>query len=476
MSDLLAKTKKGLQWSAIEKLLTQAIQISITLILARLLGPAAFGLVGMLTVFIAISNVFIDGGFTSALIRKTGRSENDLATAFYYNFFVSCLCYLAIFICSPYISDFYQQTELKILLRVLGVVLLINVFNLIPRVLLTIDMDFKSQAKISIISIFISGITAILMAINDCGVWSLVAQALLTAIFTTLLSNFFFPWFPKGQLTKDSFQYLFGFGNKLLISGLLDVIYNNLYQIIIGRKSSPSVVGEFTQANQLASVPAITLTSIIQRVTYPMFSQLQDDVVKMEYIYHLTLRMAAAVIFPLVMGIAIVAKPLLTLFLGEQWQNAAILLSIMCFGYMLFPIHSISLNLLQVKGRSDIFLKLEVMKKTIGVAILLMTIPFGVSAMCVGLSVTSYFSLFLNTYYTARLTSISQWQQYKDLLPIWLAVITSSAIAYWIGLYFQGIPLLQLLVSLIIALFCYVFYLVLAQKSLLMKFRSALHN
>jgi len=476
MSDLLAKTKRGLQWSAIEKLLTQAIQISITLILARLLGPTSFGLIGMLAIFIAISNVFIDGGFTSALIRKTDRSENDLATAFYYNVLISILCYLAIFIFAPYIADFYQQTELKNLLRVLGIVVLINMFNLIPRVLLTIDMDFKSQAKISIISICISGITAIFMAINDYGVWSLVVQYLLTAVFTTSLFNFFFPWLPKGSFTKDSFQYLFGFGNKLLISGLLDVIYNNLYQIIIGKKSSPSLVGEFTQANQLASVPAITLTSIIQRVTYPMFSQLQDDVVKMEDIYRLTLRMAAVVIFPLVMGLAIIAKPLLTSILGEQWQNAAALLSIMCVGYMLFPVHSISLNLLQVKGRSDIFLKLEMMKKTIGVVILLITIPFGVSAMCIGLSVTSYFSLLLNTYYTARLTNISQWQQCKDLLPIWLAVITSSALAYWIGLYFQETPLLQIFVSLIIALFCYIFYLVLAQKSILIQFRTALHR
>lgn len=476
MSDLVAKTKNGLQWSAIERLLTQGAQISITLMLARLLGPTAFGLVGMLTVFIAISNVFIDSGFTSALIRKMDRNENDLATAFYYNIFISGLCYLVIFICAPYIADFYHQTELQSLLRVLGLVVLINMFNLIPRLLLTIDMDFKSQAKVSIISVVVSGIVAMIMAINDYGAWSLVAQTLLTAICTTLLCGYFFPWFPKGRFNKDSFQYLFGFGSKLLISGLLDVIYSNLYQIIIGKKFSPSVVGEFTQANQLASVPAITLTSIIQRVTYPMFSQLQDDVVKMENTYRLTLIMAAAVIFPLVMGIAIVANPMLTFVLGEQWQSAAALLSILCFGYMLYPVHSINLSLLQVKGRSDLFLKLEVMKKIIGVIILFITIPYGVLAMCFGLSVTSYFSLLLNTYYTARLTSISQWQQCKDLLPIWLATITSAFIAYWIGLYFQATPILQILVSLAIALACYLLFLILAQRPLLIQLRSALRR
>lgn len=475
MSDLVAKTKKGLQWSAIERLLTQGIQIAVTLILARLLGPAVFGLIGMLTVFIAISNVFIDSGFTAALIRKTDRNENDLTTAFYYNILVSGLCYFVIFVSAPYIAYFYQQAELQNLLRVLGIVVLINMFNLLPRVRLTINMDFKSQAKISIISVIISGIAAMVMAINGYGVWSLVTQTLLTSICTTLLFNIFFPWRPEGSVTKNSFNYLFGFGNKLLISGLLDVIYSNLYQIIIGKKSSPSIVGEFTQANQLASVPAITLTGIIQRVTYPMFSQLQDDVIKMENAYRLTLKMAAAVIFPLVMGIAIIARPLLTSVLGEQWQTAATLLSILCIGYMLYPIHSINLNLLQVKGRSDLFLKLEVMKKIIGVIILLVTIPLGILPMCVGLTITSYFALVLNTYYTAKLTSISQWQQCKDLLPIWSAVIFSASGAYWIGLYYQS-AWLQIGVTLLSAIAIYSLYLVIAQKSLLLQLRSVLRR
>ncbi len=473
MQDLATKTKKGLQWSAIERLLTQVIQLAITLMLARLLGPTAFGLVGMLVVFIAISNVFVDSGFTSALIRKTDCTNNDLVTAFYYNILMSSLCYLVLYLSAPYIAEFYLQTELKSLLRVLGITVLINAFTLIPRVQLTVAMDFKTQAKISIISVLISGSTAMLMAINGYGVWALVMQTLLNASCTTLLFNMFAPWRPHGKITKDSFSYLFGFGSKLMLSGLLDVTYNNLYQIIIGKKFSPDVVGQFTQANQLASVPAMTLTSIIQRVTFPMFSQLQYDAMKMEGAYRLTLRMAAVVIFPLIIGLAIIAKPLLTLVLGEQWQTAANLLSVLCWGYMLYPIHAINLNLLQVKGRSDLFLKLEVLKKIIGVVILLITIPFGVLAMCIGLGVTSYLALIFNTYYTAKLTNISQWQQCKDLLPIWLAVIASAAMAYKAGLYWKEIPWLQICVTLIVALIFYLFYLMLAQKSLLAQLRSA---
>ncbi|MFM5686597.1 lipopolysaccharide biosynthesis protein [Aeromonas caviae] len=476
MSDLATKAKKGLQWSAIERILTQGIQLGITLLLARLLGPTAFGLVGMLAVFIAIANVFVDSGFTSALIRKADRSDSDLVTAFYYNIVMAGLCYLALYTGAPYIADFYQQTELQTLLRVLGITVLINAFTLIPRVKLNVLMDFKTQAKISVISVFISGSTAIALAINGYGVWALVTQTLLNASCTTLLFNLFAPWSPRGALTKQSFNYLFGYGSKLLLSGLLDVTYNNLYQIIIGKKFSPAVVGQFTQANQLASVPAGTLTGIIQRVTFPLFSQLQDNPEKMENGYRLTLKMAAMVIFPLIVGLGLIAKPLLTALLGAQWQVAAELLSVLCLGYMLYPIHSINLNLLQVTGRSDLFLKLEVLKKIVGVVILLISIPYGVLAMCIGLSVTSYLALLFNTYYTAKLTRISQWQQCKDLIPIWLAVIFSAAFAYAAGLYWHAQPWLQISVNLCVSLLTYMLYLLLAQRPLLWRLRSALRR
>lgn len=475
MTDLASKTKKGLQWSALERFLTQGIQLAITLYLARLLGPTAFGLVGMLAVFIAIANVFVDSGFTSALIRKTDRSENDLVTAFYYNIVMAGLCYFALYISAPLVADFYQQAELQTLLRILGLVVLINAFTLIPRVKLNVAMDFKTQAKISVLSVLISGPTAIILAINGYGVWALVTQTLLNASCATLLFNLFAPWLPHGRITKHAFNYLFGYGSKLLLSGLLDVIYNNLYQIIIGKKFSPAVVGQFTQANQLASVPASTLTGIIQRVTFPLFSQLQDDPDKMANAYRQTLKLSALVIFPLIVALGLIAKPLFTSLLGEQWQGAAALLSVLCLGYMLYPIHSINLNLLQVTGRSDLFLKLEVMKKVIGVTVLLLSIPYGVLAMCLGFTLTSYLALLLNTYYTAKLTHLSQWQQCKDILPIWLAVIFAAAVGYGAGLYFLQ-SWLQIAVNLSVALLMYGMYLVLAQKPLLLQLRSILRR
>ncbi|WP_421274771.1 lipopolysaccharide biosynthesis protein [Aeromonas veronii] len=473
MSDLATKAKKGLQWSALERFLTQGIQLAITLYLARLLGPTVFGLVGMLAVFIAIANVFVDSGFTSALIRKTDRTESDLVTAFYYNIAVAGLCYLALYVSAPFVADFYQRSELQSLLRVLGLTVLINAFTLIPRVKLNVAMDFKTQAKISVLSVLLSGPIAIILAINGYGVWALVTQTLLNASCAALLFNLFSPWLPRGYIAKNSFHYLFSYGSKLLLSGLLDVTYNNLYQIIIGKKFSPAMVGQFSQANQLASVPTTTLTGVIQRVTFPLFSQLQDDPDRMANAYRKTLKLSALVIFPLIVGLGLIAKPLLTSLLGEQWQEAAELLTVLCFGYMLYPIHSINLNLLQVTGRSDLFLKLEVMKKIIGVMVLLMSIPYGVLAMCLGFTLTSYLALLLNTYYTAKLTHLSQWQQCKDILPIWFAVIFSAALGYGASSSISQ-AWLQIGVNLSVALFVYCLYLVLAQKPLLLQVRSTL--
>lgn len=475
MTDLASKTKKGLQWSALERILTQGIQLAISLYLARLLGPTAFGLVGMLVVFIAIANVFVDSGFTSALIRKTDCTENDLVTAFYYNIAMAGLCYFALYISAPFVADFYQQAELQTVLRILGLAVLINAFTLIPRVKLNVAMEFKTQAKISVLSALISGPVAIVLAIYGLGVWALVVQTLLNASCATLLFNLFAPWLPRGHITKQAFNYLFGYGSKLLLSGLLDVTYNNLYQIIIGKKFSPIEVGQFSQANQLTSLPAMTLTSIIQRVTFPLFSQMQDEPDRIANCYRQTLKLSALVIFPLIVALGLIAKPLLTSLLGEQWQGAAALLTVLCFGYMLYPIHSLNLNLLQVTGRSDLFLKLEVMKKAIGLIVLLLSIPYGVLAMCLGFTLTSYLALILNTYFTAKLTQLSQWQQCKDILPIWLAVICAAAVGYGAGFYFLQ-PWLQIAINLSVALLVYCTYLVLAQKQLLLQLRSALRR
>ncbi|MEQ4732336.1 lipopolysaccharide biosynthesis protein [Providencia rettgeri] len=431
--NLKQKTTSGLKWSAIEKLTTQFVQLVIMLLLARLLGPASIGLVGMLAVFIAIAQVFVDSGFSNALIRKQDRTELDYSTAFIFNIVISIICYSTLFFTAPFIADFYQQPALIELLRTLSLVIIINSFSIIQKTQFTCEMDFKTQAKCSLISVFFSSIVALTLAYYEYGPWALVGQSITFALINTVLLNLYSRWYPKLKFSKDSFNYLFRFGSKLLASSLLDTIYNNIYQIIIGKVFSAKQVGLFTQANSLSFIPAQSLTSIIQRVTYPMLSQIQNNKNKFEDIYLLTLKLSSCIVFPIIMGIAIIAKPLILLILGNEWANTSELLGILCIGYMLYPIHAVNLNLLQVKSRTDLFLKLEIIKKITITIILLITIPFGLKAICIGIVIQSYIALYLNTIYTDRLVSLTRIMQLYALLPIWLITMAVALIVWYIA-------------------------------------------
>lgn len=458
MNDLKQKTTNGLKWSAIERLTTQAVQLGVMLILGRMLGPTVFGLIGMLAIFIAISQTLVDSGFSNALIRKKTKSESDYATTFYFNIFISFLCYIILYISSPYIADFYKQPQLEILTKIQGLVVIVNAFSIIQRTKLTIDMNFKAQAKASLLSIFLSSILSIYIAYLGFGIWALIIQILSFSLINTVLLNIYLPWFPKKRFSKRSFNYLFGFGSKLLLSSLIDTIYNNIYQIIIGKIFSASQLGLFSQAKNLSYIPSMTLTSVIQRVTYPMLSHVRNNKIEFDSIYLLTLRLTAVIVFPLLMGIGIIAQPFILIILGEKWSDTATLLSILCIGYMLYPIHSINLNLLQVKGRSDLFLKLEIIKKTLVTIVLIITVPLGIDAICIGIVIQSYLALLINTYYTGKLTSINIKKQCKSLFPVWIITITTAAFSWNISLYIKNIYI-QLMFILTITPIIYIIFI-----------------
>ncbi|UDN36154.1 lipopolysaccharide biosynthesis protein [Proteus sp. NMG38-2] len=439
MNDLQQKTTNSLKWSAIERLSTQAVQLSVMLILGRMLGPVAFGLIGMLAIFIAISQTLVDSGFSNALIRKKIKTESDYSTTFYFNIFISFLCYTTLYISAPYIADFYKQPQLEILTKVQGLIVIINAFSMIQRTKLIINMNFKTQAKASLISVLLSSILSIFTAYLGFGVWALIIQTLSFSILNTILLNIYSPWLPKKTFSKRSFKYLFSFGSKLLLSNLIDTIYNNIYQIIIGRIFSASQLGLFSQAKNLSYIPAMTLTSVIQRVTYPMLSHINNSNKNFDSIYLLTLKLTATIVFPLLMGLAIISQPLISIILGENWSYAATLLSILCVGYMLYPIHAINLNLLQVKGRSDLFLKLEIIKKLIVTAVLIVTVPLGLEAICIGIVAQSYLALLINTYYTGKLTSINIKKQCKSIFPIWLITIICSLLSWGLSINIENI-------------------------------------
>lgn len=455
MSDSLkSKTAKGLIWSCIERFSTQGIQFLIMIIMARLLAPKDYGLIGMVTIFLAVSQSLIDSGFSQALIRKQNRTDVDNSTVFYFNIVVSSTLYIILYTCAPLVAEFYNQTELTSVMRVICLGVIINSFAVVQRALFTIKIDFKTQAKASLTAAIFSGCLGIFLAYKNFGVWALVTQQLINLTTNMTLLWFFSRWRPKAVFSWQSFRELFSFGSKLLASGLIDTIYKNIYPLVIGKLFNASSLGHYTRAHQFSEFPSSNVTGIIQRVTYPVLCGIQDDMQRLEEIYRKILKLSAFVVFPLMIGLAAVAKPFVNIILGSQWEFCGQLLQILCFAMMWYPIHAINLNLLQVKGRSDLFLRLEIIKKILGISVLCITAPLGLVYMCYGQIFNSLVALVINTYYTGKLIKVGFLKQIRDLLPT-IALSLTMFTAIWTMNRFLESNNLQLIIGVIAGVIIY---------------------
>jgi len=408
-------TTKGLFWSSVERFSNQGVQFVFSIILARLLSPSDYGIIAMVTIFFAVAQSFVDSGFSNALVRKTDRVEEDLSTCFYFNIGVGIIAYIVLFLIAPLVANFYNQPILSPIIRITGLEVMLNSLCVVQQALFTIKIDFKSQAKITLSATVISGIVGILLAYQGYGIWALVWQGVASSIVRMGLLWLMSKWRPRKGFSKSSFNYLFGYGSKLLASGLLDTIYNNIYPIVIGKFYNPAQLGNYSRALGWAQLPSANITSILQRVTFPVLSAIQDDTLRLQNSYRRLLKLSAFIVFPLMMGLAAIASPLIRVILTAKWDGCVLYLQILCFALMLYPIHAINLNLLQVKGRSDLFLRLEIIKKIIGVVILIITIPLGITAMCLGMVFSSIICLIVNTYYTSRFIDVGLLTQLKDL-------------------------------------------------------------
>ena len=426
MSSVASKSIHGIVWSAIERFSLQGIQFLIGVILARLLSPSDFGMIGMLSIFLCVSQTFIDCGFSNALIRQKNSTAKDFGTAFLVNMSISLVAFGALFSVAPFVADFYQMPELKGVMRAVSITLIINALFTVHKVRLTRNVDFKTQSKASFFAALVSGVLGIVLAYNGFGVWSLVYQTICNSMLNLILLTILLKWFPTPIFDKASFKDLFGFGSKIFVASIISSIYSNLYNIVIGKQFSASNLGYYTRADSLAGLPSQNIAGILSRVTYPILSQLQDDTDRLKSIYIKYLQIACFVIFPLMLGLSALAQPFVILLLGEKWLPSILLLQILCFGMMLDPICNINLNLLYVKGRSDLVLKLEVVKKTIAVTILVVSLPFGLEGLCLGRACYGVVATMLNMTYTKRFIDLSMWGQAKIILP---ALVLSMVMA-----------------------------------------------
>ena len=452
---LKQKTAKGVLWSSVEQFSVQIIQFVLGLIMARILSPHDYGLVGMILVCTSIAETFVNGGFSNALIRKQNKTEVDYSTAFYFNVVVGLVAYLLLFLLSPLIADFYNEPLLDSLTKIVSINVFINSLGIVQRARYSIKVDFKTQAKATTTSVLISGIIGIWMAYNGYGVLAIVWQSVIRNALNVLLLWIFAKWLPLLQFSWQSFREMWSFGYKLLLSGLIDRIYSNIYQLVIGKVFSAKDLGNYTRAHQFASFPSSNITGIIGRVTYPILSSIQDDDVRLERVYRKYLRLSAFIVFPLMVGLSALSEPLIISVLTEKWRAAIILLQVICFGMMWYPIHAINLNLLQVKGRSDLFLKLEIIKKIIGVTILCITVPIGLVAMCIGGIFSSIFCLAVNTYYTGKLINVGFWLQMRDLLPTLLLSLFMGVVVF-LSVMFISSNIVKLVVGVAVGVIFYI--------------------
>lgn len=417
-ANLKQKAQSGVVWSAIERFSTQGIQFLFNIILARLLSPEDYGIIALPLIFLAVAQVFVDAGFANALIRKTDLTDKDLNTALIFNITIGLFCYFILFLSSPLIADFYDTPILSDVLKITSLSVLFTPLCSVQQALLTKSLNFKLQARVSVISALTGGILGVIMAYNGYGVWALAISQSLTAFMRVVLLWVWTKWFPNGRWNKSSFSYLWNYGSKLLLAGLIDTIYQNLYPMIIGKVYNATSLGFYTKAQQLAHFPSANVYGIIRRVTFPLLSEIQEDKERLSRMFIKILRITVFVMFPLMCFIIGSAKPIIYILLSEKWSFSIVFLQLLSFAMMWRPIDSLNLNLLTITARTDLFLRLEIIKKIIGVIILCATLFYGVIAICIGYIIYSILEIFIDSYYSGKIYNIGIFKQIRSISTI----------------------------------------------------------
>ena len=447
------KTIKGVGWSAADAILGQGVTFIVGLVLARLLSPDEYGLIGICLIFTTVLNGIVDSGFSNALIRKKEVTDEDYNTMFMTNLVISMVLYLLLYISAPFVSDFFHRNELTALVRATGLILFFNALSITQITILTKNIDFKTKTKASLVSAIISGVIGIVMAFMGYGVWSLVAQQLSKQLFYTICLWFLNQWWPKFTFYKDSFKYMWGFGWKLLVSGILNNVWNQLYQIVIGRCYTSATLGHYTRANEYASIFSSNLTTIVQRVSFPALAEIQDDKERMVQGYRKVIKVTMFVTAICMISLGAVSEPMIYTLIGTKWHEAAIYLPLICITMSLYPLHAINLNILQVLGRSDIFLYLEILKKVVGLLPLAIGIFCGIYYMLLVSIFTGIISLYLNTWYTGKTLNYTFVKQIKDIVPAYFTALVIAVAIYFLK--FLMLPcyvilVLQIIVGIIV--------------------------
>lgn len=435
MTDSLKnKTIKGVGWSIVDNFANQGVAFLVGLVLARLLTPSEYGVIGIIMIFIAVFNSIVDSGFSSALIRKTDATNTDYNTVFLFNIVLSIVLYFAIYIGAPLLAHFFNNDLLIVLTKVMGIIVVINGLGLIQRTILIKKVDFKTQTKVSFISSIISGIAGISMAVKGFGVWSLVAQQISRQFLFTLFLWFYSrEWYPRLEFSIRSFKQLFDFGSKILVVGLIQTIWEEMYQFVIGKCYTPATLGQFTRANQFRTIFSRNFANVIQRVSYPVLSSIQDDPQRLRQGFRRVIKVTTLIAFTCMLGLGAASNQIILVLIGKKWLVAASFLQIICFSGMFNPQQMLNNNLLQVQGKSGLLLRLEFVKRIFAVIPVLFGVFISIEWMLWGSVFANLLCLFLSGFYAGKTIHYSLWDQLCDVLPAFLIALIMSIVVWGIS-------------------------------------------
>ncbi len=434
----------SLFWKFLERVGTQIIQFIIQIILARLILPSEYGVISILTIFISITTVFIESGFSTAILQKKDVNELDYNTSFVTSSLIAVCMYIILFLAAPFIASFYQIDILCKVIRISSVILIIGAYNSVQITKVSKEMNFKRLFHYSLISVIVSGLLGIASAYYGLGVWALVIQQISQKAVLGVVMTFSLRWIPKLQFSNDSFQNLFSFGSKLLISNLINTVYNNIYGLVIGRIYNSECLGYYNRADQFPSMIVNNVNGSLQSVMLPVLSSKQDVLEDVKNTMRKTIKLSCYFIFPLMFGLLACSDLVVELFLTEKWLPCVPFMQLLCISYSFYPLHTVNLQTINALGRSDIFLKLEVIKKTIGIFVLCISFTLGIYYMVASQAFISILSSFINAKPNKQLLNYSFREQIKDIFPAFLSASVMSLAIILVNLTIDGFIYIKL--------------------------------
>jgi O-antigen/teichoic acid export membrane protein len=452
---LANKALSGFVWTLFSEVGNKFVGLIIGIVLARLLSPADFGLVAMIYVFFELSKSLIDSGFKEALIREKKLTESDKGTVFFINIIVSVLLFIILWFSAPAIANFYDNENLIDLTRFMSLIIIFQSLVMVQVATLNHSLRFDKLMKVSLSSSILSGIIGILLAYWDYGVWALAIRYVSGGLITTFLFFFINPWYPKNFIVKESFKRLFGFGSKLLIVTIINRIYQNIYKLIIGKFYDATTLGLYTQAQMFVKHFTSSAINTLQKVTYPILAKTNNEPERLKSAYRKIIKASSFVIFPTIIGLGMLAEPFILTLVGEKWIETVPFLEILCISGSFYHLHTINLNVLKVVGRSDLFLKLEIIKKINITIAIIVGLQFGIWGLMYAVVISSFVALFINMSYTNKFLDYSYLDQFKDVIPVILYAIPMALVLYIIQEYLEVVYYVKLILGIVLGLLIY---------------------